>query len=189
MSYIYMLSYVWHASLVRWWLFKNGVLSVCLCSHLRNCGSSYALRETQLIDTVLWRPSLGVAPFLMPCLMGIHTALVPELQSWLFSWLVYVPAFVSALGFILLAVERRSCGCLVQENVPTYQCRLHSCLHYQLGTCSLICHLIITEPCCALHVLGILSNRANNETEKHVCSLVSILCVCWKFDIFRACVV
>jgi hypothetical protein len=69
-------------------------------------GHRYALYEAQLIDTVLWRPSLGVAPFLMPCLIGIYTALVPELQSWLLNWLVSVPAFTSAFGFVLPVLSR-----------------------------------------------------------------------------------
>jgi hypothetical protein len=90
------------------------------------------------------------------------------------------PAFVGVLGFTLLAIERCSCNCHLQDNVtclPTNQYWLDCWWQWCLRTCSSIYHLITTEPCYALHVLGTPNIRANNAAEKCVCSFVSTVCV------------
>ena len=89
------------------------------------------------------------------------------------------PAFVSALGFTLLAVEGCSCSCHLKDSVtfvPTNQYWLDCWWVWRLKTCSSICHLITTESCYALHVLGAPNNGANNAAEKCICSVVSIVC-------------
>ena len=100
---MYVSSCVRHC-LVRWWLCKNSVFAVCLCSHLQNCGRRCALREIQLIETVLWGRSLGVATVPVPCLLGIlhsscSTATIVTFPLAGVCIVLGPPAFCKCLGF------------------------------------------------------------------------------------------